>query len=389
MSSKGVVLVVDDEAPIRDILGFYLKRAGFQVLIAENGKRALEEMSRLRPDLILSDLRMPEMAGDEFCRTVKGDPDTREIFFILVSAMDGTISKIGGLNLGADDMIPKPFHAQEVMAKVESAFRLIAMQKEIKRQNVELTRFQEKVQSELELAGRFQMGLLPPIPGEAEGIRYTHRYIPAEGIGGDIYSIVKLPDGGVALMIADVSGHGVTAALISAMVKIFFEGQVRQSRDPLAWAQAMNRDLTRHTMEEQFATAFLAFIPPEGNQLHYVVAGHEAPIRIPRGASGGLRRPEQLPGKGFMLGIGEDLPFTAHSATIEVGDRLVLYTDGLIEVEREDRTILGNDGLLRFCSELPADADRSAQEIVERARAFNDPVPFADDVTLVILDRVG
>ena len=88
----------------------------------------------------------------------------------------------------------------------------------------------------------------------ADGIRYTHRYLPAEGIGGDIYSIVKLPDGGVALMIADVSGHGVTAALISAMVKIFFEGQVRQSLDPLAWAQAMNRDLTRHTMEEQFAT---------------------------------------------------------------------------------------------------------------------------------------
>ena len=389
MSAKGVVLVVDDEAPIRDILSFYLKRAGFQVLTAENGKRALEEMARLRPDLILSDLRMPEMSGDEFCRIIKGDAATREIFFILVSAMDGTVSKIGGLNLGADDMIPKPFHAQEVMAKVESAFRLIAMQKEIKRQNAELTRFQEKVRSELDLAGRFQMGLLPGIPGEAEGIRYTHRYLPAEGIGGDIYSIVKLPDGGVALMIADVSGHGVTAALISAMVKIFFEGQVRQSRDPLAWAQAMNRDLTRHTMEEQFATAFLAFIDPQGDEIRYVVAGHEGPIRIPKGAAGGLRRPEQLPGKGFMLGIAEDLPFSIHTAPLEAGDRLVLFTDGLIEVEREDRTILGNDGLLAFCAELPSDADRSAEELVGRARTFNHPMPFVDDVTLVVLDRIG
>src|SRR5512142_1154850 len=165
--TKGVVLVVDDEAQIRDILGFYLKRAGYQVLLAEDGRKALDEMVKLQPDLILSDLRMPELAGDELCRIVKGKPETRDIYFVLVSAMDGSSSKIGGLNLGADDMITKPFHAQEVMAKVESAFRLIAMQKEIKRQNQELMRFQERMTAELSLAARLQMGLLPPIPGQA------------------------------------------------------------------------------------------------------------------------------------------------------------------------------------------------------------------------------
>ena len=141
--SKGVVLVVDDEPPIRDILSFYLKRADYQVLVAENGIRGLEEMDKLQPDLIISDLRMPEMAGDEFCLRVKGKPSTQDIYFMLVSAMDGSMSKIGGLNIGADDMISKPFHAQEVMAKVDSAFRIIAMQKEIKRQNVVLREFQD------------------------------------------------------------------------------------------------------------------------------------------------------------------------------------------------------------------------------------------------------
>ncbi len=170
---KGVVLVVDDEAPIRDILSFYLKRAGYQVLLAENGRMALEEMAKLRPDLILSDLRMPEMAGDELCQAVKGDPRTRDTFFVLVTALDGLASKIGGLNLGADDMISKPFHAQEVMAKVESAFRIISMQKEIKRQNVELTRFQDRMTAELALAGRLQLGLLPQIPGQADRLRYN------------------------------------------------------------------------------------------------------------------------------------------------------------------------------------------------------------------------
>jgi sigma-B regulation protein RsbU (phosphoserine phosphatase) len=387
--SKGVVLVVDDEAQIRDILAFYLKRAGYQILLAENGRVALEEMAKRMPDLILSDLRMPDMAGDELCRSVKGSPETRDIYFILVSAMDGTSSKIGGLNLGADDMITKPFHAQEVMAKVESAFRLIAMQKEIKRQNQELTRFQERMTAELSLAARLQMGLLPAIPGQATGIRYTHRYLPAEGIGGDIYSIVPVPDGGAALLIADVSGHGVTAALISAMVKSFFEAQVRLGGTPLDWATAMNRDLARSTLAEQFATAFLAHLDSNDNCLRYVVAGHDSPILIQQGSRGGLNQPTQLSGKGFMLGIDEDLPFTQQSCTLRVGDRLILFTDGIVEVEREDRSFLGHDGLLRFCSELPRDAEQAADQIVQQVRTYNDPAPFLDDVTLVLIDRTA
>ncbi|HWQ08539.1 MAG TPA: SpoIIE family protein phosphatase, partial [Holophaga sp.] len=309
------------------------------------------------------------------------------IYFVLVSAMDGSASKIGGLNLGADDMITKPFHAQEVMAKVESAFRLIAMQKEIKRQNQELTRFQDRMTAELALAAKLQMGLLPVSPGRAAGIHYTHRYLPAEGIGGDIYTILPTPDGGTAMMIADVSGHGVTAALISAMVKTFFEAQVRLGGEPLDWAQAMNRDLARNTLSEQFATAFLAHLDPATSTLRYVVAGHDAPMRIVQGAIGGFRKPELLPGKGFMLGIDEDLAFTELACPFREGDRMILFTDGLVEVEREDRAFLGHDGLLRLCSDLPRDAEKAVDHIVEKVREFNQPIAFVDDVTLVVLDR--
>jgi sigma-B regulation protein RsbU (phosphoserine phosphatase) len=386
---KGVVLVVDDEAPIRDILSFYLKRAGYQVLLAENGRMALEEMAKLQPDLILSDLRMPEMAGDELCQAVKGNPRTRDIFFVLVSALDGMSTRIGGLNLGADDMISKPFHAQEVMAKVESAFRIIGMQKEIKRQNLELTRYQERMTAELDLAARLQLGLLPPLPGQAPGLRYTHRYLPAEGIGGDIYTLIPLAERCAAFLIADVSGHGVTAALISSMVKTFFESQVRLGHGPLAWAQAMNRDLARSTLSEQFATAFLARLEPSENALRFVCAGHPAPLRIHQGAGGGRKHLSILGGKGFMLGIEEDLPFSEQSCPFEPGDRLVFYTDGLVEAEREDRQFLGEQGLLEICVDLPADAEEAADCIIERATAFNRSIPFADDVTLVILDRVS
>lgn len=384
---KGVVLVVDDEAPIRDILGFYLKRAGYQVLMAGNGVQALDEMSRLQPDLIISDLRMPEMAGDELCKRVKGTPDTQDTYFIIVSALDGTASRIGGLSIGADDMISKPFHAQEVLAKVDSAFRLIGMQKEIKRQNRELSAFQGRVEAELALAARLQMGLLPSLPGETRGAKYTHRYLPAEGIGGDIYTIAPLEDGLIGLMIADVSGHGVSAALISAMVKTSFENHIRLSRDPLAWAMGMNRDLCRSTLDDQFATAWLGCLNPITHVLTHVVAGHPPPIRVRQGSRGGLHKPELLQGKGFMLGLDESLPFSLHEGQVLPGDRLVLYTDGLVEVEREDRSMLGDEGLLKLCSELPETADEAADFLVGRAREMNAPVAFHDDVTLVVFDR--
>jgi sigma-B regulation protein RsbU (phosphoserine phosphatase) len=243
--------------------------------------------------------------------------------------------------------------------------------------------------AELDLAARLQLGLLPPLPGQAPGLRYTHRYLPAEGIGGDIYTLIPLAERCAAFLIADVSGHGVTAALISSMVKTFFESQVRLGHGPLAWAQAMNRDLARSTLSEQFATAFLARLEPSDNALRFVCAGHPAPLRIHQGAGGGRKHLSILGGKGYMLGIEEGLPFTEQSCPFEPGDRLVFYTDGLVEAEREDRQFLGEQGLLEICVDLPADAEEAADCIIERATAFNHAIPFADDVTLVILDRVS
>jgi sigma-B regulation protein RsbU (phosphoserine phosphatase) len=187
-------------------------------------------------------------------------------------------------------------------------------------------------------------------------------------------------------MIADVSGHGVTAALISAMVKTSFENHVRSGSEPLAWAQGMNEDLYRSTLPEQFATAWLGRLDPFADRIRYVAAGHCPPFRIVGGAKGGLRRSEILRGTGFMLGLDTQLPFSEQDTEFLADDRLVLYTDGLVEVEREDRTMIGEPGLRRICAELPSDMDAAADAIVSQIRALNQPAPFVDDVTLVVLD---
>ncbi|MDR2560618.1 MAG: fused response regulator/phosphatase [Holophagales bacterium] len=392
-SIRGVVLVADGEAAIRDMLLFYLKRSGYQVIQAEDGQDALIEMTRVRPDLILADLPLPEIPGDQLCKMVKGSSETREIYFILMIPTDseaGIDVTVDALSVGADDTISKPLRSQEMLARVESAFRIIEMQKEIKLQNRELTIYREKVQGEMELASRLQMSLLPDV-GTIAPYQYTHRYQPVGGIGGDIYAITPLPYGGVALLIADVSGHGVTAALISAIVKTSFEYHIRGRGGPLAWAQSMNRDLKRNTMDEQFATALLAKFDPAAGTLTYVCAGHVPPIYVPSGVSGATENstpaaPIALGGGSPPLGMDEGMSFAEHTIDFALGDRLVLYTDGLVESESESGNNLGSEGLLQCCSALPADLEDAASQLFLRAREFIEPNEFADDVTLVVVD---
>ena len=389
--SKGVVLVADGEIAVRDVLYFYLKRSGYQVIQAEDGQDVLVELSKTRPDLILADLSLPGISGDQLCKILKKNPETKDIYLILTIPINGVLADIDttidALSVGADDTITKPLRSQELLARVASAFRIIALQKEFKRQNRELIIHRETMHRDIELAARLQNSFLPE-PGVIGPYQYTHIYKPVGGIGGDIYTITPLPYGGVALLIADVSGHGVTAALISAIVKTSFENHIRSRGSPLTWAQAMNRDLVRNTLEEQFATAVIAKLDPMENTLTYVCAGHEPPIFIAGGASDESCCPVVLHGASHPLGMDENMSFTEHTIDFSQTDRLLLYTDGLVEAEPESHKAMGSDGFVQFCSALSTDLEAAAEFLFQQARQFISPCDFSDDVTLVVLDRL-
>ena len=192
-------------------------------------------MERSRPDLIISDLHLPQMTGDELCKRVKSDPATRDIYFIILSALDGTASRIGGLSLGADDMIPKPFHAQEVLAKVDSTFRLIEMQKRSSARIGSSPPSNSGGRKRWSWRPPSRWGCYPKSPGRHWALTTP---IDTSGFGHRRRHLLDPAPARwrTAMMIADVSGHGVTAALISAMVKTSFENQVRLGGEPLAWA---------------------------------------------------------------------------------------------------------------------------------------------------------
>ncbi len=117
------ILVVDDEADIIDMMSMNLRAEGFTVLTAYNGATGLKKAQESRPDLILLDLGLPEMNGLEVCRVLKRDPETKSIPIIIVTAKDGRTDRVVGLELGADDYIPKPFNPREVVLRVSSILR--------------------------------------------------------------------------------------------------------------------------------------------------------------------------------------------------------------------------------------------------------------------------
>lgn len=379
---KGLILVVAAETAQQDMLAFHLKGAGHCVLATAMGTEGLAMAAQLAPALVVVAEVLPDMKGTEFCDRLKGNVPTRDIHTLLLG--DATTPAPG-----ADDRLPMPCLGSELLTQVGQAFRLISLRQELHRERLELAQYREQVQEGLALASALQAGLLPTLPGRLDGLRYTHRYLPAAGLGGDIYAVKGLSDGSVAFLVADVSGHGVSAALISALVKGAFDHHVGRGEGPLAWAQGMNEDLYHSILPEQFATAWLGRLNPAQDQLSFVVAGHCAPFRIIGGTAGGFRRSEVLRGKGLPLGVEAHPVFQVQEAPFLLGDRLVFYTDGLVEVEHSEHGLLDQAGLRSICAELPADTEAAADTALSQARASGSAAGFADDVTLVILDRLA
>jgi sigma-B regulation protein RsbU (phosphoserine phosphatase) len=148
----------------------------------------------------------------------------------------------------------------------------------------------------------------------------------------------------------------------------------------------MNRDLARNTMDEQYATAFLAKLDADARTLTYVCAGHEPAIHIAGGATGRPRKPASLRGSNHPLGMDAEAAFTENVVQFAPGDRLVLYTDGLTESESEQQKSLETKGLLKLCVDMPLDLGGFADALFQKARQFISPREFSDDVTLVLVD---
>jgi len=241
----------------------------------------------------------------------------------------------------------------------------------------------QTIQQEVKIASRIQQSILPVGAPKLKGLDFGARYIPMAGVAGDFYDFHVLNDDKLGVLIADVSGHGIPAALISAMVKVAFSQQKPIADDPSAVLNEINRTLSGK-MEDQFLTASYVHLDLQEKMLQIADAGH-LPLML-------WRRQEQsmiqIKPKGILIGYMDEIISPVESQPLNIGDRIVLYTDGFVEAHSRAGEEFGETRFVQFIKDHeelpPAEFIDQLVSAVKEWVEYQDG--FEDDLTIVVMD---
>jgi sigma-B regulation protein RsbU (phosphoserine phosphatase) len=393
----GRILIVDDNQINRRVLIGMLDRKRYRLLSAADGAEALAIARNEPPDLILLDIMMPGKDGYEVCAELKADPRTERVPVIFLSALSETADKIKGLELGAVDYITKPFDQGEVLARVRCQLKIQRLSSEVLRANRELCDKQERIDEDLKAAGAIQRSLVPSAPPPGDRLRLAWRFMPCGRVGGDLFNFCPLNDAELAVFVIDVSGHGVPAAMVTVSLSQFLSLQaghllatpagadaVPRAARPAEVLQRLDDEYPMERFDKYFTIAY-ALVDHRAGRLRYSLGGHPQPVLLR--ADGRL---EILEAGGPLIGIGAGLGFDEAEVPLERGDRLFLYTDGIVELADPTGAQFGEQRLydaVYAARRLPLDA--ACEQLLETALAFGAGCEPQDDITLLALEVTG
>jgi serine phosphatase RsbU (regulator of sigma subunit) len=372
---KKIVLLVDDAPANIQIVNSILKDI-YKIRIATSGAKALElaNVTPL-PDLILLDVMMPEMDGYEVCTQLKLNQVTHDIPVIFLTGQTEVEDETRGFDVGAVDYIHKPFSPAVVKARVHTHLVLRGIREQLAQQLL-------TIQKELETARQIQLSILPSEIPKIEGLDIAARYVPMTSVAGDFYDFIVLDDRHIGILVADVSGHGMPAALIASMLKIALSAEAAHVADPARVLLGLNQALCGK-FQHHFVTAAYLYLDMEKQTLTYAGAGH--PPLLLWGDSEGVRSVEE---NGLFLGKFSFATYTSVELPIKVGDRILLYTDGIPETANSEGVEFGGECFKGFLEkDQSVSADRFADLLIEEmlrwsGRALSD---LDDDITIVAI----
>lgn len=274
--------MIDDDTDICSLLALILENAGYHVLKADNGLDGLAIAKKERPNLIISDIEMPNMDGYQLCAKLQENSDLCDTPVIFLSAHQKTKDKIKGLNTGAIDYITKPFEAEEVIARVQLHLRVRSL-------TYKLMSKQRRIEEDLRAAGSLQRALLPKELPNHPLLEFAWKFQPSEEIGGDLLNAFNLTEESVACYIVDVSGHGVPAALVTFSIAQLLQNMRLKEQSACQHPQAVLTALCKEFPFERFGkflTMVYLICDTKNGILRYCNAGHPYPILVREGGGG-------------------------------------------------------------------------------------------------------
>ena len=383
------ILSVDDEQDLESLLTQYFRRkirkGEYEFSFAHDGVEALD-MILAHPDfdIILSDINMPEMDGLTLLTKIN-EMRNPALKCIIVSAYGDMENIRMAMNHGAFDFATKPIDMEDLSLTIEKAVEEVNYIKQTQREHLQL----ESIQSDLAVAGEIQKAILPcrfpPFP-EIKSLDIYASMTPAKEIGGDFYDFFRLDDDRIGLVIADVSGKGVPAALFMAVSNTLLRSISMTKDNSQDCIDELNRLLCRVNVNSMFVTVFYGILNHRTGELDYTNGGHN-PAYILRGKNGELERLGRFPN--LVVGGFEDFSYKSESAQLNPGDSLFLYTDGITEAFDAKEQPFGDERLEDSLVELYHD---DAKTIIEGVYAdlgdFIGDTTQSDDITMVVVKRL-
>ena len=383
-NSHAEILVVDDDAMSRRVLAQLLSAAGYNCRVSNDGSEALETIHARPPSLLLLDFDMPGLNGAEVLRCLRSDedPTVAQIPAIMLTAHGSDQSEVSCLQAGADDFVTKPVNASVLRARIETQLRLRSMRRQLERQNDELENWRRDLERDLAAARLTQQSLIPQKPLLLPGWQIATCYHPVIQVGGDIYGWLRMKDGRVLFWIADGTGHGAAAALLTTLAKLLFHHGSMDHDSPASLMEAVDNDFRSTFGARSFMTAMCVALDPATGQAQVVGAGHP-PLLVAR--HGGTT--ESIASVAPPLGMIKRSAFTETAIDLGPGDAFLLYTDGLFNWSKDERYRVTPGRLEKILDHSAPSAEALLKRIVAQTAPDNSAKTAPDDVAAIAVRR--
>lgn len=385
------VLIAEDDSVVRRLVSSYLEKWGYEVLAVKDGTEAWEVLQRPdAPKLALLDWIMPGLDGLEICQKVrrKASESIGYTYLIMVSSRDRKEDFLAGLEAGADDYLVKPFDSNELRIRLHTATRMLELQEKLLESQKELT---SKHRQEVEIGAKIQKTLLlAQPPGKVGRLQIAAMTEASEEIGGDFYEFIPQGEDILDVIVGDVMGKGVPAALLGAATKTHFVRAINELiinkgsnslPSPQEVVMAVHKQMTHHMIDiGLFLTVFYARINPKSNKLEFVDCGHTHALYY----SDKTGEISALSGENMPLGFTTAETYSQNTMDIAKGDILMFYSDGVTEAQGSGGELFGQR---RVGKVLQKEAHRAPQDIIHSLLSeiikFSGSSTFSDDLTCV------
>ena len=366
------IIVIDDSANDLQVIRRVLERAGYDVSTARSGDEGIALASRIAPDTFIVDYRMPGMDGFEVARRIKAHPQLQTIPVLMLTGADAARTIAEGLNAGADDFVTKGSENEVLLARLGALLRVKRYQDQLRKLNQQITR-------DLQIARRVQEALVPSGAFRSPRMEIRSAYIPSETLSGDFYDYF-LHDNMMYLFVADVSGHGLPAAILVSLLKSYIHTEADPNTRLSDLMSRLNDFLFSVSLPTQFATAQLFRLNGTGN-LSYANAAHPGFLlhRRANGKTTFLEDPSPL------LGAMPRMQYDDKAVQVSAGDTLFVYTDGLT-----DRRTAGGEfySIDRVAGLMEKHRDSDLNTIYDAinsdVRRFSATDEFKDDIAFIV-----